>query len=83
MGLERVIAAALLVVFGIVLVLYVMANARERKGSTNGSVAVAGAIALVVLILLTVLLLTVLPVWLVWTLVVVVAATVTVMAVSN
>jgi hypothetical protein len=79
----RVIAAALLAISGLVLVLYVMAKARERKGSTNGSVALAGVITLVVFALLTVLVLTVLAVWLTWTLVVVAVVTVIVMAVSN
>jgi len=78
-----VIAGALIAVSGLVLVLYVMAKARERKGSTNGSVALAGVITLVVFVLLTVLALTVLPMWLTWALVVVTVVTVTVMAVSN
>ena len=79
---SRIVAAALFVVCGLVLVLYVMANARERSGSA-GTTALAGVITLVVFLLLTVLVLTVLPMWLTWALVVVSVVTVTVMAVSN
>jgi hypothetical protein len=71
----RVIAGVLIAAGGILLVLMTMAYARERKGSTGGTVALAGLIAFVLLTLLCVLSLTVLPGLAVWIIVAVVAAT--------
>jgi hypothetical protein len=75
----RLIAAALNLVSGVVIALLVMAKVRERKGSTAGNVALAGAISLTVLALLTVLVITVLPAALVWISVAVLGVTVSVM----
>jgi hypothetical protein len=79
----RLIAGALLVVSGIVLMLLTMAKVRERRGATGGDVAVAGAVCLVVLAILTVLVLLVLPTVAVWTVVVLVGGTVTVMMLAS
>jgi len=79
----RLIAAALVAVSGIVLMLLTMAKVRERKGSTGGDVAVAGAITFVTLAILCVLILTVLSAGFVWGVVVVVAGTVTVMMLAS
>ena len=79
----RLIAAGLIAVAGIVLVLLTMAKVRERKGSTNGSVALSGAITFTVLVLLCVLVITVLSPPVVWGLVVVVGVTVTVMLLAS
>ncbi len=79
----RLLAAALVAVSGIVLGLLTMAKVRERKGSTGGDVAVAGAITLVILAILCVLVLTVLPGSVVWFIVVLVAGTVTVMMLAS
>jgi hypothetical protein len=79
----RLIAGALLVVSGLVLMLLTMAKVRERRGATGGDVAVAGAISLVVLAILTVLVLLVLPAVVVWTVVVLVGGTATVMMLAS
>ncbi len=79
----RLIAAALNLVSGVVMVLLVMAKVRERKGSTAGTVALAGAITLTVLALLTVLVLTALPAALVWISVAILGVTVTVMVLAS
>jgi hypothetical protein len=71
----RVIAGVLIGAGGILLVLQTMAYARERKGSTGGTVALAGLIAFVVLMLLCVLSLTVFPGLVVWGLVVILGLT--------
>jgi hypothetical protein len=79
----RLIAAALLGAGGVVLVLLTMAKMRDRSGTTNGQVALAGAITLTVLVLLCVLVLTVLVPWLAWTLVVTVGVTVSVLMLAS
>jgi hypothetical protein len=79
----RLIAGALLVMSGIVLMLLTMAKVRERRGATAGDVAVAGAISLVVLAILVALVLLVLPAGIAWGVVVVVGATVTVMMLAS
>jgi hypothetical protein len=79
----RLIAAALIAAGGVVLVLFVMARARERGGSTTGQVALAGAITFTVLSVLCVLVVTVLAPWLTWSLVILVGLTVTVMLVAD
>jgi hypothetical protein len=79
----RVIAGVLLGAGGLVLVLLTMAQVRDRKGSTHGSVALSGAIAFVVLAIVCLLSLTVLPATLVWGLVVAVAVIVTVLLLTS
>jgi hypothetical protein len=79
----RLIAAALVGAGGVVLVLLTMAKIRERRGATNGQVALAGAITFTVLVLLCVLIVTVLTPWLAWSAVVVVGVTVTVMMLAS
>ncbi|TCO64318.1 hypothetical protein EV192_10184 [Actinocrispum wychmicini] len=69
------IAGVLIAAGGILLVLQTMAFTRERKGSTGGTVALAGLIAFVVLLLLCVLSLTVFPGIVVWGLVLILALT--------
>jgi hypothetical protein len=64
-----VIAGALIAVGGLILVLLAMAQTRDRKGSTNGSVALAGAISFVIVAMLCVFSLTVFPGPVVWGLV--------------
>jgi hypothetical protein len=71
----RVIAGVLIGAGGVLIVLQTMAYTRERKGSTGGTVALAGLIALVVLALLCVLSLTVFPGLVVWALVVILGLT--------
>lgn len=63
--------------------LLVMAKARERKGATGADAAIAGAISLAILAILVLLVLLVLPSVAVWTIVVVVAGTVTVMMLAS
>jgi hypothetical protein len=79
----RLIAAALNLVSGVVIALLVMAKVRERKESTAGNVALAGAISLTVLALLTVLVITVLPAALVWISVALLGVTVSVMMLAS
>jgi hypothetical protein len=79
----RLIAAALIAAGGLVLVLLTMAKARERRGATGGTVALVGAITFTALALLCLLAATVLPAWLVWTAVVLVGATVSVMMLAS
>lgn len=79
----RLIAAALNLVSGVVLVLLIMAKVRERKGSTAGTVALAGTITFTALALLTVLGLTVLPAALVWISVALLGVTVSVMVLAS
>jgi hypothetical protein len=79
----RWIAAALIVAAGLVLVLLTMAKVRERRGATGGTVAIAGVITLTALAVLCLLVATVLPAWLVWTAVVLVGTTVTVMMLAS
>jgi len=74
---------ALLVAGGLVLVLQIMAKVRERRGATGGTVALAGAITLTGLALLCLLAATVLAPWLVWTAVVLVGVTVSVMLLAS
>nr|WP_042184609.1 hypothetical protein [Kibdelosporangium sp. MJ126-NF4]CEL16403.1 hypothetical protein [Kibdelosporangium sp. MJ126-NF4] len=62
----RVIAGVLIGFGGLILVLLAMAQTRDRKGATNSTVALAGAISLTVVVLLCVLSLTVLPGPVVW-----------------
>lgn len=62
----RVIAGVLIGFGGLILVLLAMAQTRDRKGATNSTVALAGAISLTVVTLLCVLSLTVLPGPVVW-----------------
>jgi hypothetical protein len=79
----RLIAGGLLAVSGIVLMLLTMAKVRERRGATGGDVAVAGAISLAILVILVLLVLLVLPAVAVWTAVVLVGGTVTVMLLAS
>lgn len=79
----RLIAGSLVGLSGIVLMLLVMAKARERKGATAADAAIAGAISLAVLAILVLLVLLVLPANAVWTIVVLVAGTVTVMLLAS
>jgi hypothetical protein len=79
----RLLAGALVGLSGIVLMLLTMAKVRERKGATGGDVAVAGAISLAILAILVLLVLLVLPPVAVWTVVVVVGGTVTVMMLAS
>ncbi|MET0235318.1 MAG: hypothetical protein ABW224_11810, partial [Kibdelosporangium sp.] len=65
----RVIAGALIGFGGLILVLLAMAQTRDRKGSTNSSVALAGVISFTLVVLLCVLSLTVLSGPVVWGLV--------------
>ena len=62
----RVIAAVLIGFGGLILVLLAMAQTRDRKGATNGTVALAGVISFTIVALLCVLSLTVLAPALVW-----------------
>ena len=62
----RVIAGVLIGFGGLILVLLAMAQTRDRKGATNSTVALSGAISLTVVALLCVLSLTVLPGPVVW-----------------
>ncbi|MBP2321471.1 small-conductance mechanosensitive channel [Kibdelosporangium banguiense] len=62
----RVIASALIAFGGLILVLLAMAQTRDRKGSTNSSVALAGVISFTLVALLCVLALTVLAGPVVW-----------------
>jgi hypothetical protein len=79
----RLVAGALLAVAGVVVVLLTMARVRERRGSTGGDVAVAGAISFVVLVILVGLVLLVLPASVAWGVVVVVGGAVTVMMLAS
>jgi hypothetical protein len=79
----RLIAGVLLATSGIVLMLLTMAKVRERRGASGGDVAVAGAISLVVLVILVLLVLLVLPAVAAWTVVVLVAGSVTVMLLAS
>jgi 3,4-dihydroxy-2-butanone 4-phosphate synthase len=79
----RLIAAALIAAGGLVLVLLTMAKTRERRGATGGTVALVGTITFTALAVLCVLVATVLPAWLVWTAVVLVGATVSVMMLAS
>ena len=79
----RLLAGALVAVSGIVLMLLVMAKVRERRNTTGGDVAVAGAICLVALAILVALVLLVLPAGIAWGVVVVVGGTVTVMMLAS
>lgn len=83
MEVWRLIAAALIAVGGVLLVLLAMARVRERRGSTAGQVALTGVITFTLLALLCVLVITVLPTRLVWSLVVFVGVTVTVMLLAS
>jgi hypothetical protein len=74
----RILATALLGLGGLVLVLFAMAQARDRRGATGGQVALTGAITFAVVFVLCVLTVTVLPSVVVWPLVVVVGIAVTV-----
>ena len=79
----RLIAAALIAAGGVVLVLLTMAKARERSGSTNGQVALTGAMTVTILAVLCLLVATVLAPWLSWALVIAVGLTVTVMLLAS
>lgn len=70
----RIIATTLLAISGILAVMMVMADVRERRHGTGGQVATAGAISFAGLLVVGVLVLTVLPSWLAWGIVVVVSA---------
>jgi hypothetical protein len=78
----RLIAGALLAMSGIVLMLLVMAKARERHGRAADA-AIAGAVSFVILGILVLLVLLVLPAAVVWSVVVLVGATVTVMMLAS
>ncbi|OZM73458.1 hypothetical protein CFN78_11070 [Amycolatopsis antarctica] len=72
----RIIATILLAVSGVMGVLIIMADVRERRRAPGGQVATVGAIAFTVVLVLGVLMLTVLPGWLAWGIVVTVTAVV-------
>ncbi|EID54690.1 hypothetical protein [Saccharomonospora xinjiangensis] len=78
----RILAAALLVVPGVIGILLVMAKARERTGESS-AVAVTGLVALTALVVAAVLTLTVLPVVVTWVLSGAVALTVSVLALAS
>jgi len=78
----RVIAVVLLAVFGLPLVLVVMAKVRDRADN-SGAVAIGGVVTLTALLVLGVLMLTALPGVLTWALVAVVAAAVSVMMLAS
>ncbi|WP_410655944.1 hypothetical protein [Amycolatopsis sp. lyj-112] len=78
----RVVATVLLATAGLPLVLVLMAKARDRT-SSSGTVAVTGAVTLVVLLLLGVVMLTVLPGVLTWAVVALVAAALSVMMLAS
>jgi hypothetical protein len=71
----RIVAVVIQGLGGILLVLQSMAWARERRGSTGGTVALTGLVALVVLLIIGLLSLTVLPALAVWILVAILVAT--------
>ncbi len=79
----RLVAGALVVAAGIVLMLLTMAKVRERRGATGADVAVAGAISFAVLVILVGLVLLVLPAGIAWGVVVVVGGAVTVMMLAS
>jgi hypothetical protein len=64
--LARIIPAALVGVGGLLGVLVAMAQARDRRGASNGSVALTGLVVLLVVACLTVAVATVLPVLAGW-----------------
>jgi hypothetical protein len=74
----RIFATAVFAVFGVVLVLIVMAKARDHRNN-SGTVATAGAVTLTILILVGVVMLTVLPAVLTWGIDAVLVAAVSVM----
>ncbi len=76
------VATVLLATAGLPLVLVLMAKARDRT-SSSGTVAVTGAVTLVVLLLLGVVMLTVLPGVLTWAVVALVAAALSVMMLAS
>lgn len=76
------VATVLLAAAGLPLVLVLMAKARDRTNS-SGTVAVTGAVTLVVLLLLGVVMLTVLPGALTWCIVGLVAAALSVMMLAS
>ncbi|WP_020632152.1 hypothetical protein [Amycolatopsis alba] len=78
----RVVATVLLAAAGLPLVLVLMAKARDRRNS-SGTVAITGAVTLVVLLLLGVVMLTVLPGVLTWGIVAVVTAALGVMMLAS
>lgn len=77
------IAGALIGLGGLILVLLAMAQTRDRKGSSNSSVALAGVITFVVVALLSVLSLTVFPGPLAWGLVVAIGVVNTVLLLTS
>ncbi len=76
------VATVLLAAAGLPLVLVLMAKARDRRNS-SGTVAITGAVTLVVLLLLGVVMLTVLPGVLTWGIVAVVTAALGVMMLAS
>jgi len=78
----RVIAVVLLGVFGLPLVLVVMAKVRDRADN-SGAVAIGGVVTLTALLVLGVLMLTALPGVLTWILVAAVATAVSVMLLAS
>ncbi len=78
----RIIAVVLLGVFGLPLVLVVMAKVRDRADN-SGAVAIGGVVTLTALLVLGVLMLTALPGVLTWILVAAVATAVSVMLLAS
>jgi len=78
----RIIAVVLLGVFGLPLVLVVMAKVRDRADN-SGAVAIGGVVTLTALLVLGVLMLTTLPGVLTWVLVAAVATAVSVMLLAS
>ena len=78
----RIIAVVLLGVFGLPLVLVVMAKVRDRADN-SGAVAIGGVVTLTALLVLGVLMLTALPGVLTWILVAAVATAVSVMMLAS
>jgi hypothetical protein len=79
----RVIAGVLIAIGGVILVLLAMAQTRDRKGATNSSVALSGAISATIVVLLCVLSLTVLPGQVVWVIVALVGVANTVLLLTS
>ena len=78
----RIIAVVLLGLFGLPLVLVVMAKVRDRVDS-SGAVAIGGVVTLTALLVVGVLMLTTLPGVLTWVIVAAVATAVSVMLLAS
>jgi len=79
----RLIAAVLFGTGGLILVVFAMAKARDRRDATGGHVAITGAVAFTVVTVLTVLVATALPASVAWSLVGMVAVLVSVLLLTG